>query len=172
MVEEIWKTVPSNDDYAVSNFGHIKRTRWVNGAKRAGRSLGYNCESGYREVAFYDTKHRKTVRLIHQVVAEAFLGPCPPGKEINHKDGNKRNNRLDNLEYVTPSQNIRHAIETGLLVPVRGTQVSTSVLTNRQVRRIRERFKKGASMSDIARRLKIGLTTVSDIVNRRTWTHI
>ena len=171
-MEEIWKTVTTNNDYIVSNFGHIQRTKWVNGAKRAGRSLGYNLDNGYREVCFFDDKHKRKTKLIHQVVCDAFLGPCPDGLEINHKDGNKRNNHLDNLEYVTPSQNIRHALDTGLMVPARGTQISTSVLSNRQVRRIRERFKKGASMSDISRRLKIGLTTVSDIVNRRTWTHI
>jgi hypothetical protein len=171
-MEELWKTVITNNDYVVSNFGRVRRTRWTNGAKRIGRILGYNLENGYREVCFFDAKHNRKTKLIHQVVCDAFLGPCPDGYEINHKDGDKRNNHLDNLEYVTPSQNIRHALETGLMVPARGTQISTSVLTNRQVRRIRERFKNGASMSDISRRLKIGLTTVSDIVNRRTWTHI
>jgi DNA-binding NarL/FixJ family response regulator len=92
--------------------------------------------------------------------------------EINHKDGDKRNNCVDNLEYVTASENIRHALRTGLMVPAKGAQVGSSKLTNRQVRRIRERHAAGASMSEIARRMKLGLTTVSDIVARRTWAHI
>src|ERR1019366_3094708 len=140
-MEEIWKTVVSNNAYVVSNMGRIKRTGWVNGAKATNRLLGYNLENGYREIAMYNPDHSRKTRLIHQVVTEAFLGPCPSGMEVNHKDGNKRNNSLDNLEYVTPSQNIQHALRTGLMVPARGTAISSSVLTNRQVRRIRERAK-------------------------------
>lgn len=169
---EQWKTVVGHADYVVSSEGRIRRQNWVNGAKSTNRLLGYNIENGYREVCLYDAKHKRKVRLIHHVVAEAFLGPRPDGKEINHKDGNKRNNRVSNLEYVTPSENIRHALRTGLMTPVRGTAVGSSRLSNRQVRRIRERYANGASMADIARRMKLGLTTVSDIVSRRTWTHI
>ena len=169
-MKEIWK--PVAEYYKVSNTGKIRRAIWLNGAKRVGRSLGYTLQNGYREVCFFDEDHNRKTRLVHQVVTGAFLGPCPEGKEINHKDGNKRNNYLDNLEYVTPSENIRHAVATGLMVPARGSKVGSSKLSNRQVRRIRFRHKNGATMADISRRLKIGLTTVSDIIYRRTWTHI
>lgn len=172
MTEEIWKTVTVNTSYVVSDRGHVHRTAWVNGAKSAGRSLGYNLQNGYRAVTLYDDKHKRKTYLIHQLVAEAFIGPCPAGKDVNHMDGNKRNNRAENLEYVTPSENTIHAYKTGLITPARGAQSGSARLTNRQVRRIRVRYKGGASMADIARRLKVGLTTVSDICNRKTWTHI
>lgn len=148
------------------------RTTWVNGAKSVGRSLGYNLQNGYRAVTLYDSKHRRKTYLIHQLVAEAFIGRCPSGKDVNHKDGNKRNNRIENLEYVTPSENTIHAFKTGLIIPARGSHIGSAKLTNRQVRRIRFRYEHGASMSDIARRLNIGITTVSDIIKRRTWSHI
>jgi len=167
---EIWKDV--DEFYQVSNMGRVRRTTWVNGAKPVGRALGYTLQNGYREVTIYDKDHNRRTKLIHQLVMEAFVGPCPVDREINHKDGNKRNNNLDNLEYVTASENILHAHRTGLIKVARGQQAGQAILTNRQVRRIRERHAQGVSMSSIARRLKIGLSTVSDIINRKTWDHI
>lgn len=53
--------------------------------------------------------------LVHRLVLEAFVGPCPPGYETNHGNGQKADNTLANLEYVTPSQNLQHAWDTGLM---------------------------------------------------------
>lgn len=55
-----------------------------------------------------------TVKKIHCLVAEAFLGQRPYKHDINHKDGNKGNNHYSNLEYVTRSKNMKHAYENGL----------------------------------------------------------
>ena len=70
--------------------------------------------NGYRVVGFKNGKKHQT-RLIHRIVAESFI-PNPEQKPIvNHKDGNKLNNRVENLEWVTFSENTQHAWDTGLI---------------------------------------------------------
>lgn len=68
---------------------------------------------GYREVVLSDGNRRRNVR-VHRLVAEEFIGECPSGMQVNHKDGDKLNNELSNLEYITGTANIHHAFTTGL----------------------------------------------------------
>lgn len=71
--------------------------------------------NGYLAVKLRHAPGEYKTWLLHRVVAHAFIGPCPDGFQVNHKDGNKENNAPSNLEYVTQSQNIKHAKETGLM---------------------------------------------------------
>ncbi len=71
--------------------------------------------AGYRSVNLYIAPKKAKTWLVHRLVAHVFLGPCPEGIQVNHKDGNKFNNHIDNLEYVNQSQNIIHAKTTGLM---------------------------------------------------------
>lgn len=67
---------------------------------------------GYCQVA---VGYPQKMQLIHVLVTVAFLGDCPNGKEVNHKNGDKSDNRLTNLEYVTHSENMKHAFASGLV---------------------------------------------------------
>ncbi|MBE9142094.1 HNH endonuclease signature motif containing protein [Planktothrix mougeotii] len=89
--------------YTVSEDGSMLKVRGQ-GIKKTTRST-----AGYRQISCYG----KTF-LVHRVVWEAFNGEIPQGLQINHIDGNKANNSLSNLELVTPAENIRHAVKTGL----------------------------------------------------------
>ena len=84
--------------YAVSNLGRVRREVAAQGTRCGVLKAGL-VGSGY-EVVSPCVDGKVTRVYVHHLVATAFIGPCPRGKEINHKDAVKRNNRSDNLEYV------------------------------------------------------------------------
>lgn len=123
--DEIWKDIAGYDGiYQVSNLGRVKSVeRKVYNPGVLGES-NYrtvpsiirkpNIMHGYHCIALVVNKHKKVYR-IHRLVADAFIGAQPtPMHQVNHIDGNKANNRADNLEWVTPKENTEHAIRTGL----------------------------------------------------------
>ncbi len=102
MNNEIWKPYPMDNRYQVSNLGNIKGPK--------GTILkGTQTKAGYKKVGLY-TNGKGTFKYVHRMVLETFL----PNKEsnileVNHKDGNKENNTLENLEWVTGTENKIHA---------------------------------------------------------------
>jgi hypothetical protein len=107
MEKEIWKDVKGYEGlYQVSNLGRIKSII------RKGKILS-NKSHRYISVIFYKNKLRKNIR-VHRLVAGAFI-PNPENKpQVNHIDGNKKNNNVNNLEWNTQLENIRHAYRTGI----------------------------------------------------------
>lgn len=120
-MDEIWKDI-YDGNYSVSNLGRLKRNKCdrANNKRYEGRLLKFNiskkAQYAYPRARLSIDGKKFNVRL-HSLVAEAFLGPKPHGLDVNHKDGNKLNSKIDNLEYVTRSQNIRHAMKLGLINP-------------------------------------------------------
>jgi len=105
---ELWKDVKGFEGiYQVSNKGRLKSFK----ASKDGRILSNkNHKGGYLSVVLVCKSRMKSTRM-HRLVAEAFL-PNPENKpEVNHKDGNKQNNRVENLEWVTRKENHRHALK-------------------------------------------------------------
>ena len=106
---ETWKDIQDYEGlYQISNFGRVKSLR------SKGKFLNpLPSTSGYSKVQLYKNgKSRDS--YIHILVATAFLPKSDNKQEVNHKDGNKRNNNVENLEWVTKSENQKHAIETNL----------------------------------------------------------
>ena len=114
-MEEIWSPVLScehryKDRYEVSNLGRVRASpaARIKGS-RPGRILSYSHDDrGYPQVFLYKGYRQHTIK-IHRLVAEAFLGPRPAGAQVNHIDGDKTNNRIDNLEWVSNQENCWHA---------------------------------------------------------------
>jgi len=113
---EQWKTIPGHADYAVSNEGNVKRITGGVNTYPGRRKKAAKSGNGYMIVGLYSYGKRTNI-LVHRAVAAAFIGPIPDMHEVNHIDGDKTNNSISNLEYVTRSANSKHAIKLGLHTP-------------------------------------------------------
>ena len=103
---EIWANVPNFNDYQVSNFGRVRS--YKNNELRIIK--GWIQNTGYLTVALNNKKYS-----VHRLVAEVFVHK-PNGKNVvNHIDGNKLNNNVENLEWCTLTENIQHAYKIGLM---------------------------------------------------------
>ncbi len=112
-MEEIWRFVGNSKTYnlvyEVSNFGRFRRKiqilpdYYIYKYARCGGSARY-----------IQVNMNNKLIMLAVLVAQTFIGAKPKGYQVNHIDGNKHNNHVDNLEYVTPSENMKHAWDTGL----------------------------------------------------------
>jgi hypothetical protein len=99
--------------YEVTSDGRVKRALGGKGARLGKELRRFIATTGY-VVVNVCVDGKKGVAHVHSLVAEAHIGPRPAGMEINHKDGDKGNCAVSNLEYVTRSENGKHAWRTGL----------------------------------------------------------
>lgn len=125
-ITEEWRSIPGLTLYEAGAEGHIRN-------QATGKLLAIR-EEDYSKVSVR-VAGKRVIRRVHRLVAAAFLGPLPNGMEINHKDTDRHNNAVSNLEYVTRSENIRHAMET--LGSYRGERHPQAQLTEEAVREIR-----------------------------------
>lgn len=108
-------------------------------------------------------------KSIHRLVAETYI-PNPDGKPcVNHKDGNKLNNCVDNLEWCTYQENMDHAIKMGLKRSMKGSNNPHAKITSEIAEQIRADYKIISSYRKVARKYGIDYTSVADIVKFRTW---
>jgi hypothetical protein len=118
-----------------------------------------------------DGRGKTKTHPIHRLVAHAFLGARPDGLQINHKSGVKSDNRVENLEYITPGENTRHAIAAGLAV-VRGSGNNMAKFTDAEIVLIRKYRMFGVGPTAIARHLGVNRTCIQKIVRGETWAHV
>lgn len=105
MMVEIWKAIQGYEGlYQVSNLGNVKSLNWANKGFPQNLYLKKHCR-GYLQVEL-SKNGKKTMITVHRLVANAFLSNPQGLPVINHKDENKRNNCVDNLEWCTHSQNM------------------------------------------------------------------
>jgi len=164
---ERWEQIDEYEDwYEISDFGRVKRVKAARGTY-IGRILKPSINSnGYSQVKLCKNGKEHSVKA-HVLVTNAFIGPCPDGMERNHMDGDKTNNRLDNLEYVTPSENVTHAFVTGL-AQHRGEKHSSSKLTESNVHEIR-RLSCEELQESMAKRFGVSSQSISAVVTGITW---
>lgn len=167
MMAETWRACVPN--YEVSSAGHVRRSS--PGRKTyAGRILRPQLlANGYLSVR--PTVEGKNAQFyVHDIVAEAFLGPKPPGLHVNHKDGVKTNNAPENLEYVSRNENMAHAANSGLMV--RGESHPASKLTEQSVAALRIDRDAGMSFSKLASKYGISIATAFNVAHGNYWRHV
>lgn len=124
---EQWQAIPYCRDYHISNYGCIKSFH-----KGKVVILKPRLQSGgYLTVAICKNGENKTCS-VHRLVAEAFIPNLDGLPQVNHKDGCKFNNHVDNLEWCTQSENQQHAVRMGLKTIPQGEDSPCSHLTNEQ----------------------------------------
>lgn len=172
-VAEIWKDVPGMEGrFQVSNCGRVRsldrETVGKNGFPRRlrGRILkpikhthGYVCACLDRQQRF----------LVHRLVMMAFVGKSPEGMtDVNHRNGIKTDNRLDNLEYCTRQHNVDHAYATGLADNA-GEKNGRATVTNEQVRAAYDLVAGGMQHQEASAASGVPLHVVSAAVSGRHW---
>lgn len=173
-MREIWKAVPGYENfYDASTLGQIRGKR-KNGTTKI-LQISYVGRDKRPSVALYGGMPGKR-KYIHHIVLDTFKGPCPhpigPGKDdwqANHKDGDRYNNRLSNLEYISHRANYDHAIRLNLTC--KGERNARAKLLESDVLEIRKLIpiygRKAVQLI-----YGVSATCIQYIDERRTWTHI
>ncbi len=151
---EIWKPVKDYPLYRVSNLGGLKSfwgDQWtfVKGSKTM---------NGYMQFKLLHVISKQV--FIHRIVLEAFKGQCPEGYVCNHKDGDKTNNFISNLEWVTPSENVLHA------------QQSRTKWDDGEIWLLKKMLYHGIKRYVISKMFKMGVRSIYRISKGDQWFHI
>lgn len=159
--DELWGSVKGHHGYWVNKKGDVLGRR---GKIRKTRLSS----SGYSHITITSSGVTETLQ-VHRLVAEAFIPKIKGKYLINHKNGIKHDNRVENLEWATHKENSRHAVETGLFSPKRGVEVKNAKLTEEQVRQI---FLSNKSNTELSNKFNVARITIQKIKTRQNWTHI
>ena len=163
-----WKPVIINGNYSlyeVSNEGDIRNITNFKIMKT------FETKAGYKSIGLVYNHHRY-VFLIHRLVAQAFI-PNPENKpQVNHIDGNKKNNNVANLEWATAYENMNHAVTNGLL-DIKGDKHPESKYTEKQIREVCKMLENGKyPLHEIQVKTSVKKDLIYQIKKGRAWRHI
>lgn len=163
--------------YQISNFGNVKSLSRKIKSSRGFRVMRERIlkpatdRKGYLAVSLTKNGKSKTIK-VHSIVTLCFLGERKNNHQVNHKDGNKQNNHLSNLEYCTRAENIQHAFDNGLITRKKGEEHFRSKLKNEDILKIRKMSKSGFSQRQISKLFSVNHNTIGSVLRGETWVHV
>jgi len=169
---EEWRDIPGYEGlYKISSIGRLKSVDRVSSigkqVKGIIRKLAYN-KKGYLMTSLCKNGV-STTKTIHRMVAKAFI-PNPNNlPQINHKNGIKTDNGVDNLEWCTNLENMQHAFSTGLKEGLTGENNGRAILSQEEVDYIKTKYNNGEKAKEIAKELNLKLSMVRYILNDGGW---
>lgn len=176
MIEEIWKSIINYEGfYEVSNWGRIKSLQYH--GKIREKILKPCKNQNWKSIRFFVDLKKNNIKnrfYVHQLVATAFIGPCPPDMEVCHNDGDATNNFADNLRYGTHKENMQDMIKHGTnngkgLI---GQENTRAILIDEQVLEICKLINDGIPFKVIAEKFNVSIPVISNIKCKRQWKHL
>lgn len=166
---EIFKDVEGYEGlYQISNIGRLKLVRF----KKNRISVKKPCKDGYCRMLLRKNKLIEGV-YIHRLVAKAFIPNNQEYPEVNHINGIKNDNRVENLEWCTSSENQKHAVKTKLQITGKGENSPYNILTESDVISIRKNYSyKKNTMRMLSLEYGVSLSTIQSVLNRTNWNHV
>jgi hypothetical protein len=171
-----WKTIENTDGiYEVSNTGLIRS--WFGGNNKLryrrtdARILKPGYSYGYPQYVIVVDGERLHIK-VHVLVAKYFIGDRPEELQVRHKNGNRSDCRVENLEYGTPSENSLDSVKHGTARLMPGEGHPSVKLTEDEVIEIRRLYSNGMKPTPIANQFGVSVPLICNIVARRKWKHI
>lgn len=164
--QEAWKVIPSFPNYEISEFGVVRRLKPAKATKPGKILKSFPDSCGYMRISLMRDKKQITCK-VHQLVAEAFIGPRPEGMEVNHIDTVRTNCHFTNLEYCTHLENMRHAFRT--TGHNRGEKHGLVKMTEKDVIEARRRRACGEQYQSIADSMGYSRSNIVNAVLGYTW---
>jgi hypothetical protein len=155
------------EEYSVNESGDVFSTKF----NKVRKLKPFKHPKGYLLIDIWNDNQRKQM-LVHRLIAETFISNPQNKPEVNHKNGIKSDNRVQNLEWNTPKENMNHAKSTGLW-NIGGENHYRAKLTKEQVLEIRKLHStKTFNQRKLAKMFDVGIPQISNIVNKKYWKDI
>lgn len=173
MNNEIYKDIRGYEGlYKISNFGNVKSLNYNRTKSKRIMKPGMSI-NGYPQLLLHKNGKRRMFK-IHRLVALAFIKNLLNLPQINHKDGNKKNNNVENLEWCNAYQNTHHAYQLGLINTIGEKNPNTKIKESDVafIRKYLNSHKKHGEVTKLAKQMGISRQIVSNVKNNYSWNHV
>ncbi len=161
IMEELWKSISNYENYKVSNYGRVKNVK--NGKEKILKSQ--LTPNGYQIVGL-SLNSKAITKTVHRLVAQSFIENYEEKETVNHINGIKTDNRVENLEWCTKSENTKHAFKN-LHIITNG--IKTRKISINEIDKIKNLYFLGNTQKEISKIYGVHQSTISYLLNNKTY---